>query len=139
MTYFTPIVPPIVRSHTDVITLRCPELLHFDPGPLHRLVQDKDHVEVEELICRILEDIAQQLHELQLTLEACDFAAMPKPARRVLLVAEQVGLTEVAIAAQHVLTCVDQEDGVALQATLARLERGFDVAVAEVWNFREIG
>ncbi|MFT7108130.1 MAG: hypothetical protein ACJAVT_002663, partial [Yoonia sp.] len=27
--------------------------------------------------------------------------------------------------------------GVAIEATMVRLERGFDVAVTEIWNFRD--
>lgn len=91
------------------------------------------------MICRILEDIARRLDTLQQGLEDCDFASMQKPARRIGLIADQIGLTEVSVAACHVVNCINQADGVALEATIARLERGFDVAVSEIWNFRDLG
>ncbi len=121
----------------DVVVLRCPDQLHFDPAPLNRLFAEKDSADAEELVCRILEDVAMRLDMLQQELARCDFEKMLKPARRIGLVAEQIGLTEVAISANHVVNCVQNGDGVALQATVARLERSFDVAVSEVWNFRE--
>lgn len=139
MEYFTPLTGHAPAPDTDVVVLRCPDALHFDPGPLNRLFSEKDPAEAEEMICRILEDITQRLDALQQALGACDFPAMLKPARRIGLIADQIGLTEVSVAACHVATCVTQQDGIALEATIARLERGFDVAVAEVWNFRDIG
>lgn len=128
-----------VVADQDIIVLRCPDLLHFDPAPLNRLIAEKDPEVAEDMICRILEDIARRLDTLQKGLEDSDFAMMLKPARRIGLIADQIGLTEVSVAAYHVATCVNQADGVALEATIARLERGFDVAVSEVWNFRNIG
>ena len=52
-------------------------------------------------------------------------------------VGAQIGLTDVIEAAAHVARCAGQCDGVALSATVARLERAFDVAVTQVWRYRE--
>jgi len=86
----------------------------------------------------MLEDIAMRLDMLQHALAAHEFSKMDRPAMRVGVVADQIGLTEVSIAASHVSDCLAQNDGIALDATMARLERGFDMAVTEVWNFREL-
>ena len=112
--------------------------MHFDPAPLNRLFAERATYEAEEVLCRVLEDIAMRLDTMQNALADSDFAKMVKPANRVTLIADQIGLTEVSIAAGHVATCLKQRDGVALEATMARLERSFDVAVSEVWNFREM-
>ena len=81
MEYFTSHVRSAPTSNFDVVVLRCPDLLHFDPVPLNRLFAEKDAVEAEDMVCRILEDIARRLDVLQQGLEASDFAAMLKPAR----------------------------------------------------------
>jgi len=86
----------------------------------------------------MLEDIAMRLDMLQCALEAQDFSRMERPALRIGVVADHIGLTEVSIAAGHVRGCLAQQDAIALDATMARLERGFDVAVTEVWNFRDL-
>lgn len=138
MENITQFLAPVPDTENDIIVLRCADPLHFDPSALNRLFAEKDPDEVEEVVCRVLEDIAMRLDMLQQGRSQSDFAAMCKPARRIATVAGQIGLTEVAIAAEHVITCLEQVDGVALEATLARLERGFDIAVSEVWNYREL-
>jgi hypothetical protein len=118
--------------------LNCAMQLQFDPQPLHQLFAKNDVHVAEEVVCRMLEDIALRLDMLQRELTATAFAQMDKPARRVSLVARELGLTEVMNSAQHVRVCLSQGDAMALQATMARLERGFDVAVSEIWNFRNL-
>ncbi|MBE0412375.1 MAG: hypothetical protein IBX59_01940 [Yoonia sp.] len=139
MEHETSFIEQAAVGDNAVITLRCAGMLHFDSAPLNRLFQEKGAATAEDIICRILEDIARQLDSLQDDLEHCAFQTMLKPARRIGLVADQIGLTEVSIAAYHVANCLTQKDGIALAATLARLERGFDIAVVEIWNFRDSG
>ncbi|WP_458791514.1 hypothetical protein [Yoonia sp. MH D7] len=93
--------------------------------------------EAEEMVCRALEDIAFKLDALQCAKRAHSFEAMARPARQITTVGAQIGLTDVIEAAKFVADSARQEDGVALSATLARLERAFDVAVTQVWRFRE--
>jgi len=121
-----------------VSMLRCTARMAFDPEPVQRIYGRLPLHEAEELICRFLEDIALRLDYLQHGLAIRDAAVMARPARRVALAATQLGLLEVADSAQHVRHCLSLDDGVALEAVLARLERAFDVAVNEVWNLREM-
>jgi hypothetical protein len=93
--------------------------------------------EAEEMICRVLEDIAHRLDALQVAKDHHAFDQVAKPARRITQVAAQIGLTDVSRTADHVATAARQADGVAFSATLARLERGFDIAVTEIWTFRD--
>ncbi|PUB15472.1 hypothetical protein DFP92_10492 [Yoonia sediminilitoris] len=137
MTDITHLQPNVAPQEQDVVILRCPDQMHFDPAPLNRLFALKDAAEAEEVICRVLEDIALRLDMMQTDMAKSAFSKLVKPAARIAAVADQIGLTEVAIAAGHVSQCLEQRDGVALEATMARLERGFDVAVSEVWNFRD--
>jgi len=109
----------------------------FDPGPVNGIYRRLPLLEAEDLICRFLEDIARHLDRLQACLARGDQGGMSRPARRVELAARQIGLVELADSARHLRTCLDQQDGVALQAVIARAERAFDMAVNEVWNLRE--
>lgn len=122
----------------NVVAIPCVDQLLFDPTPLLHLFADTDPHKAEDVICRMLEDIARQLDVLQEEKARHAFARLRRPARRIELVAGQIGLVEVATAAAHVINCARQCDGLALDATVARLERGFDVAVSEVWSFRDM-
>lgn len=118
--------------------LNCQHQLFFDPSPLVRLFAERDAEDAEDIVCRMLEDIALRLDMLQRALAVSAFSKMRRPAVRIGVVADHIGLTEVSVAAGHVGTCIVQQDWIALDATMARLERAFDMAVSEVWNFRDL-
>jgi len=138
MKNITPFPGPALDTSNDVVLLSCHDHMHFDPAPLTRLFAERDTQEAEYLVCRMLEDIAMRLDMLQRARADHAFANMDRPAQRIGVVADQIGLTEVAVAVNHVRTCLVQQDGIALDATMARLERGFDIAVSEVWGVRDL-
>lgn len=135
---YTLAAPAPMYSGT-VTVLHCPEQISLDPIPLARIFAQKGEAEAEEMVCRALEDVAQRLDQLQDARADCAFHKIAKPARRIAAIATQIGLIEVALAAGHVAACAGSLDGVALGATMSRLERGFDSAVSQVWNFRDMG
>ncbi|MFU8822614.1 hypothetical protein [Yoonia sp.] len=120
----------------QVISLRCHSITQFDPQVLAQAFATRPKAEVEEMLCRILESIAQWLDQVEEGLTTLCFKQIDKPARRIALLAGQIGLTELAVAAGHVGRCAVLGDAFALAATIGRLERAFDQAVTEVWDFR---
>lgn len=126
-----------VRPLVSVAVLQCRQVAQLDPDPVDHIFAMKGQAGAEELICRVLEDIAHRLDALQGAMTAHAFDQIATPARRIEQVANQIGLTDVSEAAGHVAIAAGQADGVALSATMARLERGFDMAVTEIWSFRD--
>ncbi|MBQ2261255.1 MAG: hypothetical protein II336_07810 [Loktanella sp.] len=120
-----------------MIILRCHDKLQLDQFVLARACAGQSPYAAEQMLCRILENIAYWLNVLQDGLTANCLEPCKKAARRIGLVAGQIGLTGLADAAGHVTACLQTHDHVALAATAERLERTFDLAVAEVWNFRD--
>lgn len=120
-----------------VIALRHHDQMAFDPTLLARALAGKSLFEAEDMLCRILENMAVWLDVLRdgVARDSLDLCA--KAARRVGLVASQIGLIGLAQAAGHVARCVRSRDRVALAATLGRLERAFDLAVMQVWHIRD--
>ena len=137
MTNITPLLPHMTEPDPDVVFLRCPDQLHFDPKPLKHLFAHKAAPDAEEIVCCVLEVIAMRLDVMQTEMAQNAFDKIPRPANQIKVVADQIGLKEVVVSVSHVASCVQQRDGIALKATMARLERAFDRAVSEVWNFRD--
>lgn len=108
----------------------------MDSGPLRTLFATLSDQDAEDIICRALQDIALKLDLLQASRVAGEFAQIVTPAKRMGAIADQIGLTEVALVARHIANAADVRCGVALGATLSRLERAFDASVSHIWDFR---
>lgn len=121
----------------SVTVLECIRNPALDPGPMTEIYADLGDKVAEETICRALEDLAIRLNQLQDIRALAVFDELARQANRMAAVAEGIGLTEVATAARHVAICARQKNGIALEATLSRLERGFDLAIGQVWDFRD--
>ena len=107
--------PSLVSSlPAGVAVLPCRYEMQFDTAPMAQLFATRELHEAEEVVCRMLEDIALRLDLLQRGLAAHDFAPMQRPAKRIQVIADQLGLIEVSVAAAHVATCLAQSDGIAL-------------------------
>ncbi len=132
-----PFLAALTRPDCEVVILRPLDHHKQDQVLLAQAFAHRSRHEAEEMLCSILEGIAEWLDQLQQGLAAGNHAVMAKPARRIALVAGQIGLTDVATAAGHVAGCATAQDAHALAATLGRLERAFDIAVTEVWDFHD--
>ncbi|WP_019953525.1 hypothetical protein [Yoonia vestfoldensis] len=132
-----PFPMPRHRPECEVVILRPLEHPRQDMPLVAHAFADRSQREAEDMLCAILEGIADWLDLLQQGLAAGNHGMIGKPARRIALVAGQIGLTDVAIAADHVVQCATRGDRHALAATIGRLERAFDIAVTKVWDFRD--
>ncbi len=135
----THILTPVhaATGSADVVALNCGGPAHFDPAPLRALCDGADMCTADTMICDLLEEIALHLDALHRAWQRKEIGLLPQSARRIEALADEYGLIEVAVSAAHLVRCVAQGDPVALGAVMGRLERGFDVAVAEVWAFRD--
>lgn len=135
MKHDTCLLAPMPVTKPVVTVLNCPASLRLDPEPLVQIFADQGEVAAEETVCRALEDLARRINDLQSPRERSAFDEIGKPVHRIAAIAGQIGLIEVSIAAESVAQAAKQKDGIALEATMARLERGFDSAISQVWNF----
>ena len=87
-------------------------------------------------MCRTLSDIARRLSDLKSRQDRGLFSDIPTGARRIAAVSGQIGLVELSSVAEHVATASAQNDAVAVEAIMSRLERCFDLAMTEVWDFQ---
>lgn len=126
---------PVVST---VTVLQFKGHLRLDPDPLASIYATHGEDAAEDTVCRTLADLANRITDLQAIQQRSAFADMPLPARRISAIAGQIGLTDVAAAATHVGIAAGQRDGIAIEATMSRLERCFDFAMTEVWQFQSI-
>lgn len=128
-------VPPAPKPTTlSVLSFQAER--QIDPVPYQTLMAEKGVDETEELICRVLEDIALRLDILQLVVADHQFEEIAKQTRRIQQVALGIGLTSVQSIAKGAALAAVQQDGVAVHAIVGRLERSFDAAVSEIWEHR---
>lgn len=137
MTYHSPLLAPApARPTAHIAVLRCREEFNMEAAPLLTLFAALPDHEAEDIVCRALEDIATRLDVLQTSRTAGEIESIATPAKRIAAIADQIGLTEVSTVARHIAAASEMRCGVALGATLARLERAFDAAVSHIWDFR---
>ena len=117
-----------------IAVLRCHEPANVDPAPVRAFADSHTSAEVEDMICRALEDIALRLDRLQAARLAGAFEEFDSSARRIAVIAEGLGLSDVACAARHVGNAASSQSAVAVAATLTRLERCFDAGISAVWD-----
>ncbi len=127
--------PFAANASSAIATLNCLAPAAVDPAPVKLLLLEKSESDAEEIICRVLEDIARRLEALHIAIAVQNLSKLVEQARRIVQVAEQLGLTEVATVARHLIGQQDNGDGVTMSALMARFERAFDAAVTEVWQF----
>ncbi len=136
MTYHNTTLAAVPDPSFRVAVLRCRDTFQIDPAPLTALFANQSHENAEATVCRALEEIAVRLDRLQLARTAAAYDEVAAPARRIVSIAGGLGLTDVQLAAEHVGHSAKTGSGVALSATLTRLERCFDRAVSCVWDFQ---
>lgn len=123
-------------SPSPVRVLHFKGQLWLDPDPLVNILTAYGEDAAEDTVCRTLADIGARLTDLRTLHHQCRFSEMSLPARRISAIAGQIGLTELSLAADNAGNAARQENGIALEATLGRLERCFDLAMTEVWSFQ---
>lgn len=121
---------------TSVTVLQFRGTLRLDPDPLADIYASQGEDAAEDTVCRTLADIANRISDVQDIHDRCALAEIPLRARRISAIAGQIGLTEVALSAAHLGNAAAQGNGIAVEATLSRLERCFDLAMTEVWAFQ---
>jgi len=125
-------------SPAPVCVLQFKGQLWLDPEPLADIFATYGEDAAEDTVCRTLADLGSRLTGLRALHHQCRFAEMITPARRISAIAGQIGLTELSLAADNVSNAADQGDGIAVEATVGRLERCFDLAMNEVWSFQGV-
>ncbi len=112
-------------------------MVSLDSDRLEQLYRQLGDAGAENVVCRALEELAARLSHTERCYRANELFDMRKNARSLIAIAEQIGMQKLAGVASDVTKCIDDEDWVALAATLARLLRIGESSLYEIWDLQD--
>lgn len=114
------------------------ESVRLDPETLSNLYDQMGEAGAEDVICRAIEELAVRLTNCERILRAGDLAGLAKSARSLIAISDQVGMTALARAADHVRDAALSGDSVAAWSTLYRLIRIGERSLTAVWDQQDL-
>ncbi|THH37448.1 hypothetical protein E4Z66_06490 [Aliishimia ponticola] len=91
----------------------------------------------EDVVRRAMEELALRLSHAERQYRQNDLAELRKGVRSLVAIAEQIGMQKVALVAADVRKTIDQNDDVAIAATLARLLRVGERSLTAIWDLQD--
>lgn len=125
-------------SGMQVLKIKPVENVSVDQDRLGALYSQLGEAGAEDVVCRALEELALRLsHCDSLYREGC-WVDLRKNTRSLIAIAEQIGMHALSSVAGDVTRCIDQQDTVAIAATLSRLIRVGERSLIAVWDIQDI-
>lgn len=122
----------------QIITLAQNETVRLDSDRLGELYAQLGEAGAEDVVCRAMEELAVRLAHSERLYRQGDMADLRKSARSLVAIAEQIGMHSVSRVAQDVTYCIDDDDHVALAATLSRLLRIGERSLTAIWDMQDL-
>ncbi len=122
------------RRYNEVAQLEYEEAVCLDPACLVTLYRDLGPLGAENVVCRAMAEITHRLDALAEPHHHGRWVDLARQARGLSAIAEQVGMTSLSDVARSVADCATRQDGAALGACLARLERIGHGSLAAIWD-----
>lgn len=110
----------------------------FNPGQLELLCDRLGEHRAEAEVAQALDRLASLLGQIASRSRQGDHALLEQVLVALVRDARMIGMATLAQAGRHVLDCLDSGDGVALAATLARLERVGDRSIHAIWDLEDV-
>lgn len=123
---------------TNITTLVFEEQVRLDSDRLADLYVQMGEVGAQDVVCRAMEELTVRLARVNASYLADKRRELRKGAKGLIGIADQIGMYRLATVARDVCNCVDQNDLLALGATLARLQRIGDSSLSAVWDLQDL-
>ena len=121
----------------EYVTMLIPdETVRLNQERLDDLRANMGAAAVENVMCRALEELVQRLSCVEQYHREARLPEMRKSARSLVALADQIGMQLLARVARDVTIALDNDDTVAVAATLLRLLRIGDASLSEAWQMR---
>ena len=122
----------------QVILLAPDEAVRLNPDQLGQLYMQLGETGAEDIVCRAMEELANRLELIEIQFRKGAFVEMRKNVRAMVAISEQVGMQSLSNVAEQVLNCVDENDSIALAATVARLMRIGERSFSAIWELQDL-
>ena len=122
----------------NITTLIFEEQVRLDSDRLAELYVQMGETGAQDVVCRAMEELAVRLAKINESYQSNRARELRKGAKGLIGIAEQIGMQRLAKVARDVCNCVDQNDPLALGATLARLQRTGDGSLTAVWDLQDL-
>ncbi len=99
------------------------EIVRLNAGRLEELYSQLGEAGAEDVVCRALEELAVRLSHTERCYREGRLTDMRKSARSLVAIADQIGMQALSRVAADVTIAADNDDLVAMAATLSRLLR----------------
>ena len=118
----------------QVLHIRPVEQVRLDQNCLATLYAQLGEAGAEDVVCRALEELALRLGQCETLYREAEWTRLRKNTRSLIAIGDQVGMSALSRIASDVTRCIDQGDGTAVAATLARLIRVGERSLTAVWD-----
>jgi hypothetical protein len=114
------------------------EPARFNPGQLEKLCDRLGEQRAEAEVALALDRLSRQLDAVARLRAGGDRPALEAALAALVADAQLIGMATLAGVGRHVLDCLGSGDGIALAATMARLERVGDRSIHAVWDLEDL-
>ncbi len=121
-----------------VTQIKPTESVSVDQERLAELYTELGEISAEDVVCRAMEELALRLTYCDRLHRTSAWPDLRKSAKSLIAIADQIGMSAVSSAAEHVIDCIDQNDAVALAATLGRMIRIGEESLTVIWDLEDI-
>lgn len=122
----------------NITVLVFEEKVRLDSDRLAELYVQLGEVGAQDVVCRAMEELAVRLTKVNEAFIGYKGRELRKGSKGLIGIAEQIGMQRLADVARDVCNCADENDPVALGATLARLLRIGDSSLTAVWDLQDL-
>jgi hypothetical protein len=127
-----------VNVVANILTVMQAENVRLDPDKLGELYTQLGETAAEDVVCRAIEELAVRLTHCERLWRQNNMADLRKNARSLIAIADQIGMSAMAMIARDVTHAVDNEDVAAIASILFRLLRVGERSLTAVWDQQDL-
>ena len=122
----------------QLVQIRPTEQVAVDREQLGLLYTQLGEVGAEDVVCRAMEELALRMAHCDRLYRTRDRIGLRKAVHGLVAIADQIGMALVSQVARDVVTCIDQDEDIALAATLSRLIRVGERSLNAIWELQDM-